>query len=106
MRCAAGDARTARDARQFLLRWFDRFPQYRQNPFWLSGAFFVGWLGLGPGSSRGASLVYGPEELAASASCARTTLRWQASQPPFLRTRCVAISPRGMQLALRMHGDM
>lgn len=25
----AGDARTARDARQFLLRWLDRFPQVR-----------------------------------------------------------------------------
>ena len=38
----AGDERTAADAREFLLRWFDRFPQYRSNPFWLSGESYAG----------------------------------------------------------------
>lgn len=38
----AGDARTARDARVFLLRWFDRFPQYRPHNFWLAGESYAG----------------------------------------------------------------
>ena len=29
--------RTAADNRAFLLGWFERFPQFRSNPFWLSG---------------------------------------------------------------------
>ncbi|PRW44859.1 Serine carboxypeptidase 24 isoform B [Chlorella sorokiniana] len=37
-----GDARTARDARQFLLRWFDRFPQYRDHNFHISGESYAG----------------------------------------------------------------
>lgn len=37
-----GDKRTARDARQFLLRWLDRFPQYRDRAFWLAGESYAG----------------------------------------------------------------
>ena len=37
-----GDKRTAEDSRQFLLRWFDRFPQYRPHDFWLSGESYAG----------------------------------------------------------------
>lgn len=54
-RCPAGDKRTAVDAREFLLRWFDRFPQYRPHKFWLSGESYAGhcepgWLaGMLPG---------------------------------------------------------
>ena len=33
----AGDKRTAEDNHEFLLRWLDRFPQFRSNPFYLSG---------------------------------------------------------------------
>lgn len=32
-----GDKRTAEDNRAFLLGWLKRFPQFRANPFWLSG---------------------------------------------------------------------
>jgi serine carboxypeptidase-like clade 2 len=38
----AGDERTASDSREFLLRWFDRFPQYRDHDFWLSGESYAG----------------------------------------------------------------
>lgn len=38
----AGDRRTAVDSREFLLRWLDRFPQYRDHPFWLSGESYAG----------------------------------------------------------------
>lgn len=37
-----GDARTAEDSREFLLRWFYRFPQYRPHSFWLSGESYAG----------------------------------------------------------------
>ncbi|KAL4448224.1 hypothetical protein ABPG75_005443 [Micractinium tetrahymenae] len=37
-----GDKRTAVDSREFLLRWLDRFPQYRDHPFWLSGESYAG----------------------------------------------------------------
>ena len=43
-RCPAttGDKRTAQDSHEFLLRWFDRFPQYRSNSFFLSGESYAG----------------------------------------------------------------
>ncbi|KAL4857618.1 Serine carboxypeptidase-like 26 [Chlorella vulgaris] len=37
-----GDDRTAADSREFLLRWFDRFPRYRRHAFWLSGESYAG----------------------------------------------------------------
>lgn len=40
--CDPGDDRTARDNHEFLKRWFDRFPQYRANSFWVSGESYAG----------------------------------------------------------------
>ncbi|GAB4817359.1 hypothetical protein N2152v2_004405 [Parachlorella kessleri] len=37
-----GDKRTAEDNHEFLLRWLDRFPQFRDNPFYLSGESYAG----------------------------------------------------------------
>jgi hypothetical protein len=39
---AVGDSRTASDNRQFLLRWFERFPQFKSHSFWLSGESYGG----------------------------------------------------------------
>lgn len=33
----AGDARTATDSRIFLLRFLERFPRFRNTPFYVSG---------------------------------------------------------------------
>jgi Serine carboxypeptidase len=33
----AGDARTAADARLFLLHWLQRFPSYASRPLYLAG---------------------------------------------------------------------
>lgn len=38
----AGDARTAYDALQFLLGFFDRFPVYAGRPFWIAGESYGG----------------------------------------------------------------
>eukprot|EP00271_Cylindrocystis_brebissonii_P018342 TRINITY_DN5139_c0_g3_i1.p1 TRINITY_DN5139_c0_g3~~TRINITY_DN5139_c0_g3_i1.p1 ORF type:complete len:519 (+),score=87.66 TRINITY_DN5139_c0_g3_i1:25-1581(+) len=37
-----GDERTAADARAFLLGWFERFPQYKNRPFYISGESYAG----------------------------------------------------------------
>lgn len=37
-----GDKRTARDARVFLLGFFERFPHLKANVFWLSGESYAG----------------------------------------------------------------
>ena len=38
----AGDARTAQDARAFLLGFLQRFPQYAAHPFWITGESYAG----------------------------------------------------------------
>jgi hypothetical protein len=52
---SAGDRRTAEDSLAFLLRWLERFPRYRSNPFWLSGAL----LAAGGASRSAAALCIG-----------------------------------------------
>ncbi|KAL9314303.1 hypothetical protein ACSQ67_019755 [Phaseolus vulgaris] len=37
-----GDNRTAKDNLVFLLKWFERFPQYRSNDFLISGESYAG----------------------------------------------------------------
>lgn len=37
-----GDKRTAADSLEFLLKWFDRFPQYRRRDFYLTGESYAG----------------------------------------------------------------
>ncbi|KAI4335518.1 hypothetical protein L6164_014156 [Bauhinia variegata] len=37
-----GDKRTAEDALTFLLKWFDRFPQYKGRDFFISGESYAG----------------------------------------------------------------
>lgn len=41
-----GDARTARDARAFLLGWLERFPQYKSSPLFIAGESYGGETGL------------------------------------------------------------
>ncbi|RWR91217.1 serine carboxypeptidase 24 [Cinnamomum micranthum f. kanehirae] len=38
----SGDERTARDALIFLLRWFERFPQYKHRDFYIAGESYAG----------------------------------------------------------------
>lgn len=37
-----GDARTAKDALNFLLGFLDRFPVYEGRPFWIAGESYGG----------------------------------------------------------------
>ncbi|XP_031383963.1 serine carboxypeptidase-like 27 [Punica granatum] len=37
-----GDRRTARDAYMFLIRWLERFPQYKYRPFYIAGESYAG----------------------------------------------------------------
>ncbi|CAL0328182.1 unnamed protein product [Lupinus luteus] len=37
-----GDAKTAKDTHFFLLKWFELYPEFLQNPFFLSGESFAG----------------------------------------------------------------
>ncbi|KAL2482075.1 Serine carboxypeptidase-like 27 [Forsythia ovata] len=37
-----GDQRTAKDAYKFLIKWFERFPQYKQRPFYIAGESYAG----------------------------------------------------------------
>ncbi|KAK9274582.1 hypothetical protein L1049_021831 [Liquidambar formosana] len=37
-----GDKRTAEDSLEFLLKWFDRFPQYKGSPFYITGESYAG----------------------------------------------------------------
>ncbi|XP_057981095.1 serine carboxypeptidase-like 28 [Malania oleifera] len=37
-----GDKRTARDAYTFLIRWLERFPQYKYRPFYIAGESYAG----------------------------------------------------------------
>lgn len=37
-----GDKRTAKDSLEFLLNWFDRFPQYKGRDFYLAGESYAG----------------------------------------------------------------
>ncbi|CDP02851.1 unnamed protein product [Coffea canephora] len=37
-----GDLRTAADSHAFLLKWFDRFPQYKGRDFYISGESYAG----------------------------------------------------------------
>lgn len=38
-----GDGQTAADANIFLRRFFERYPRYQDNPFFISGVVLVGW---------------------------------------------------------------
>lgn len=40
--CTSGDDITMRDNYQFLLGWFERFPAFQSNPFFLSGESYAG----------------------------------------------------------------
>ncbi|KAL7252954.1 hypothetical protein ACSBR1_007493 [Camellia fascicularis] len=37
-----GDKRTAKDAYTFLIKWFERFPQYKHRPFYIAGESYAG----------------------------------------------------------------
>lgn len=37
----SGDDRTAADIYQFLLGWFERFPKYKANKFWVAGESYA-----------------------------------------------------------------
>ncbi|XP_071724821.1 serine carboxypeptidase-like 28 [Rutidosis leptorrhynchoides] len=37
-----GDKRTARDAYIFLIKWLERFPQYKHRPFYIAGESYAG----------------------------------------------------------------
>ncbi|KAL6846446.1 hypothetical protein ACP4OV_023894 [Aristida adscensionis] len=39
---SSGDQRTADDAYLFLVNWLDRFPEYKSQPFYISGESFAG----------------------------------------------------------------
>ncbi|KAL6864822.1 hypothetical protein ACP4OV_015973 [Aristida adscensionis] len=38
----SGDERTARDSYTFLLKWFERFPQYKHRDFYIAGESYAG----------------------------------------------------------------
>lgn len=38
----SGDARTASDAYEFLVNWFERFPQYKNRDFYIAGESYAG----------------------------------------------------------------
>ncbi|KAK4371528.1 hypothetical protein RND71_011003 [Anisodus tanguticus] len=38
----AGDQRTAEDTYQFLVKWFERFPQYKHREFYIAGESYAG----------------------------------------------------------------
>ncbi|GJN11873.1 hypothetical protein PR202_ga30107 [Eleusine coracana subsp. coracana] len=37
-----GDLKTAADAHKFLLKWFELYPEFRSNPFYISGESYAG----------------------------------------------------------------
>ncbi|KAL9248282.1 hypothetical protein vseg_021623 [Gypsophila vaccaria] len=37
-----GDVQTARDTHSFLLKWFKRYPEFSQNPFYIAGESYAG----------------------------------------------------------------
>jgi serine carboxypeptidase-like clade 1 len=37
-----GDLKTAADAHTFLLKWFELYPEFQSNPFYMSGESFAG----------------------------------------------------------------
>ncbi|XP_021715832.1 serine carboxypeptidase-like 27 [Chenopodium quinoa] len=39
---ALGDSRTAKDAYKFLVKWFNRFPQYKHREFYIAGESYAG----------------------------------------------------------------
>lgn len=39
---SVGDSRTAKDTYKFLVRWFDRFPQYKHREFYIAGESYAG----------------------------------------------------------------
>jgi serine carboxypeptidase-like clade 2 len=39
----AGDQRTAEDAYVFLVKWFERFPQYKHREFYIAGESYAGY---------------------------------------------------------------
>ncbi|KAK9282894.1 hypothetical protein L1049_011119 [Liquidambar formosana] len=39
---SVGDKRTAEDAYTFLIKWFERFPQYKHRPFYIGGESYAG----------------------------------------------------------------
>ncbi|XP_021911859.1 LOW QUALITY PROTEIN: serine carboxypeptidase-like 28 [Carica papaya] len=39
---SVGDKRTAKDAYKFLVKWLERFPQYKHRPFYISGESYAG----------------------------------------------------------------
>ena len=41
---SSGDKKTIDDLLEFLLRWFERFPEYRGRPFFVTGESYAGKL--------------------------------------------------------------
>ncbi|XP_008794935.2 serine carboxypeptidase 1-like [Phoenix dactylifera] len=39
---ATGDLKTASDSHKFILKWFELYPEFQQNPFYISGESYAG----------------------------------------------------------------